>query len=198
MARLLALSFSLAALGMSVAPAVAQATDPSDEPVPAQPATKPRTVSASTAAMLAATMPKYDPPKPAPKPQPVQEVDLRDIDKPKNGIVRLPKYVVHGEKPPIFRQQDLYTKKELSAIAMKKYAGLNLGPFSSLNTPIALEMYREDERLQSMADLAETAGAMSRGGDGSEGQYILRQSQDTYGHQMDFGGTIPGQLSPPK
>lgn len=202
MERLLALACLLAVLGTGPSPALAQSEEGLERAAPAQPAPppagKPRTVSSATAAMLAASMPKFDPPKPAPKPEPVKEVDLRDIDKPKNGIIRLPKYVVHGEKPPIFREEDLYTKRGLTGLAMHRYAGLNIGPLSGLNAPIALEMYREDERLQSMSDLAETAHAMSRGGDDPEGQYILRQTQDTYGHQMDFGGAIPGQPNPPK
>jgi len=138
-------------------------------------------------------MPKYDPPKPVkPTPQ-AEQPDLREIDKPKNGIIRLPKYVVRSEVPPIFREQDLYTKEGLNGVALKRYAGLNLGNFGDLNAPIALQMYQEDERLKSMADLDDTARTMSRGGDAAEGAYILRQSQDTYDRPMDFGGPVPGQ-----
>ena len=53
--------------------------------------------------MLAATMlQKYDPPKPVkPTPQ-TEQPDLREIDRPKNGIIRLPKYVVRAEVPADF------------------------------------------------------------------------------------------------
>ncbi|MGH7994999.1 MAG: hypothetical protein ACREFX_01455, partial [Opitutaceae bacterium] len=91
-------------------------------PAPKAPATSP--LSPGIAAMLAASMPKYDPPKPPPKGLD-QEVDLREVDKPKNKIVRLPNFVVHAEKPPIFREQDLYSKSGLAKLALARYEGLS-------------------------------------------------------------------------
>ena len=201
MERLTALSLLLSALGAGVPAVSAQSAAPADQTsVRSEQRPKPRPVSPATAALLAATMPKYDPPKPEPPPKPeeVKEVDLRDVDKPKNGIIRLPKYVVHGEKPPIFREEDLYTKRGLTDLAMSRHPGLGLGLLGMFNGPIALEMYREDARLESMADLAETAHAMSRGGDDAEGQYIMRATEETYAHQMDFGGPVPGHGTAPK
>src|SRR5579871_2852351 len=128
--------------------------------------------------MLQASMPKYDPPKPPPPPKPEDESkDMREIDKPKNHIIRMPKYVVHAEKPPIFREQDLYTADGLARLAMMRYAGLNVGPSASLNQGIAMEMYREDQRLKNISELNDTADAMKRGGDADESSFIRSAAQ---------------------
>ena len=50
-----------------------------------------------------------------------EAADLRDTDKPKNGIVRLEKYVVREERPPIFTERQINTKKGLTSIAMRRY-----------------------------------------------------------------------------
>lgn len=149
--------------------------------------------SSYLAAMLAAGMPKYSPPKPPPK-NPEAGVDLRTIDRPKNEIIRLPKFVVHGERPPVFRERDLYTKSGLAELEMSRYGGLNIGPLSPLNAPIAEQMYRDDERLKNIADLKDTAAAMQRGGDAAESAYILRASDDTYmsaSRSFDWGAPAP-------
>ena len=43
--------------------------------------------------------------------------DLRDIDKPRNGIIRLPNYTVQEKKPPVFRERDIYTREGLADLA---------------------------------------------------------------------------------
>lgn len=144
--------------------------------------------SPSLAAMFAATRPKYVPPKPAPKVD--ESVDLRTIDKPKNDIIRLPNFVVHAEKPPVFRERDIYTPEGLEALAMSRYAGLNFGG-GLLNGPVADEMYREDERLQNMAALQDEARTMARGGDSSESEYITRASNDTYANGFGWNEFDP-------
>jgi hypothetical protein len=169
------------------APGPATPTAPAAHPPP-PPA---RTVeSGEIASMLAASMPKYDPPKPPPK-QVDPDVDLRDIDKPRNDIIRLPKYVVHGEKPAVFRERDLYTKSGLGQLALLRYRGLNVGFLPGLNQPIAEQMYRDDERLQNMAALQDTADTMRRGGDSAESIYIMRASNDTFIRGLDWGAPAP-------
>lgn len=169
---------------------------------PAKVSPKAKSVSEGTAAMLAAGLPTYDPPKPPPQVPEDTLVDLRDVDKPKNGIIRLPKYVVRPPKVPIFREQDIYTPKGLADLAVKRYLSeLDAGVlnrfviplFGTSNETRALEQYREDQRLANMADLKDTADSARRGGDVAESEYLKRESQETYVRSFDWGGPIPGK-----
>ena len=152
-----------------------------------------RSVSAGVAAALSAGAPRYSPPTPAPSPTP--EV----VDKPKNGIVRLPKYVVNESRPPVFRDRDLYTGDALLDLTMRRHAGLFFGNILGLNAENkpgspGYQMMVDDERKDNMDDLFDTAHAMAQGGDYAEGSYILQQSQSTYmrgGGDWDWSGSGP-------
>lgn len=159
----------------------AAAADASGPAKPARPRRE-RAISDDLAATLAVGMPKYNPPKPVVKKMAPDAglVDARDADKPKNGIVRLPDYVVRETPPPVFAKKDLGTTESNTDVAYKIHPGLNAGPLASLNRPIGLAMYREQERLENMADLAEEARTARRAGDKATADYITRQSQQTY------------------
>lgn len=156
---------------------------------------EPRRYRSTLAASLADSMPKYDPPKPVVKKDDDEEdVDLRDVDKPKNRIVRLPKYTVQGNRPPIFRERDINTTKGLASIAMRRYLSdadralnkFQLPLFGISNEARALAMYQEDERLKNMAaldDAARTAGKA----DPKEAAEIKRMNQDANMRWSDFG-----------
>lgn len=148
-----------------------------------------RSVSVGVAAALATGMPKYSPPKPTPTASDTS-TDLRDVDKPKNEIKRLPKYVVQESRPPVFRDRDLFTAAGLADLSFKSHPGLEFGNILGLNSSVATQMYEDDQRLRNMSDLYDTAHAMSLGGDAAEGRYILQQSQETYMRDLDgFGPT---------
>jgi hypothetical protein len=156
-----------------------------------------RSVSPGIAAALSAGLPKFSPPTPSPTPTP-EVKDMADIDKPKNGIIRLPTYVVRDSRPPIFRTRDLYTSDTLLELTMKKHPGLLFGNFMGLNAAAipgspAYRMLLDDQRQDGMADLFDTAHAMAQGGDHAEGEYILQQSQSMYmrGSDWDWSGSGP-------
>jgi hypothetical protein len=151
-----------------------------------------RTVSPGIAAALAEGMPKYSPPTPTPAAT-AEPQDMRDIDKPKNDIPRLPKYVVHELRPPVFRVRDLYTDAGLVALSLKAHPGLRIGNIFGLNSGVAYQMYLDDEKQANVADLTDTAHAMALGGDAAEGRYILQATQDTYMQPgTDMTWTGPG------
>jgi hypothetical protein len=208
---LLALTVSAAvaaAQDAAPAPAAPQTTDASGVVLAAKPAayvapTPPpdsdgvtRSVSSGVAAALSAGAPRYSPPTPAPTPTPEVE-DMKDVDKPKNGIIRLPKYVVHESRPPIFRDRDLFTTEGMLDLTLKRHAGLMFGDIlglNSLNKPGSpgYQMMVDDQRKDSMDDLLDTAHAMAQGGDYAEGSYILQQSDSTYmrgGGDWDWSGS---------
>ncbi len=142
-----------------------------------------RTVSAGVAAALSAGMPHFTPPTPTPTPA-AEPVDMRDIDKPKNEIHRLPKFVVREARPPIFRNRDLFTMDGMLDLTMKRHAGLRFGDVLGLNSENkpgspAYQMMVDDERQENMDDLKDTAHAISQG-DPSGASYIMQQSQATY------------------
>jgi hypothetical protein len=138
-----------------------------------------RSVSPEVAEALSLDMPKYSPPTPTPvttnEPQ-----DMREVDKPKNEIKRLPSYIVNDSRPPVFRDRDLYTKDGLVSLSYKLHPGLGIGNIGGLNDAPAYEIFLEDERLANIADLNDTARAIANGGDLAEGKYILEETQDTY------------------
>jgi hypothetical protein len=175
------------------APAPA-ATQKTESNAPATPRRN-RAISSEVAAALAAAAPKYTPPPPAPPPKPESElVDLREVDKPKNTIVRLPKYVVQEPKPPVFTERSIHTEKGLTDIAMRRYISdadraLNrwtLPLFGTSKEARAMAMYAEDERLRNMANLEETAIAASKS-DAAAGTYIRKEAQKTFLRSSDFG-----------
>lgn len=140
-----------------------------------------RVVSSKVAAALSEGMPKYSPPTPTPTPVPeTEEQDMRDVDKPKNQIKRLPKYVVHESRPPIFQKDALLTDAGKVELYIKEHPGLRIGNLWGLNSSIALAMARDEQRLSAISDLQDTARAMARGGDADESKYIMQATQDAY------------------
>ena len=163
---------------------------------PTQPVRKrDRAISSDVAASLAAAMPKYNPPKHAPPPKPVEEQpDMREIDKPKNGIIRLPDYVVREAKPPVFRERDINTQQGLANIAMRRYGTEASRALNRFTIPLfgqtqearALAMYAEDERLKNITELNDAA-AMISARDKAQGAYIKRDIQNTTMRAGDYG-----------
>lgn len=211
MVRILSHKLLTAALGTAVllpiAPlasaqsAVAPATSPVLAPGSAEKAPAPaaprrtRAISSEVAAALAAASPKYTPPPPRPEPKPEEEQqDLREIDKPKNGIVRLPKYIVQEPKPAVFSERAIHTEKGLTDIAMRRYISdadralnrFTLPLFGTSKEARALAMYAEDERLKNMSELEDAATSASKS-DAAAGTYIRKEAQKTYLRTSDFG-----------
>jgi len=175
-------------------PPVAKAAA-ADDSAPAPTPRRVRAISAEAAAALAATAPKYAPPPKPPESKPEAELpDLREIDKPKNAIIRLPKYIVQEPKPPVFRERDINTAKGLAEIAMRRYLTetdrvLNRFriPFLTMtNEERALMMYAEDERLKNMADFADRANMIQKS-DAASGLYIKKEVDKTFLRTSDFG-----------
>lgn len=175
-------------------------TPPAISPSPTTESTQPtrkreRAISGDVAASLAAAMPKYNPPKPTPPPTPIeQQPDLRDVDKPKNTIIRLPDYVVREAKPPVFRERDINTQQGLANIALRRYGTEASRALNRFTIPIfgqtqearALAMYAEDERLKNITELNDAADLVSAR-DKAEGAYIKRDIQNTTMRAGDYG-----------
>jgi hypothetical protein len=174
-------------MSMCLAPLLAQDQKPDDsEPAPSTRNT--RAISPEVAAALAAGMPKYNPPKPVEKSE--EDIDMREVDKPRNQIIRLPEYVVREEKPPVFRERDIYTQKGLRELARMRYLSETGQALNRFNIPLfgmgadayALMRYEEEERLSNISDLNETARDVSLT-DPESAQAIREATRDTYARE---------------
>jgi hypothetical protein len=191
-----------APLAAPAKPAVTPAAGATAEPSAPAPRTV-HAISPDVAAQLAASRPKFTPVAPPPPPKPEEELpDLRETDKPKNTIVRLPKYVVQEPRPPVFRELDIHTKQGLANLAMRRYLtetdrALNrfrlplFSPFSTnggsgSNEDRAMAMYYEDERLKEMADTADKTNMVMRS-DATEGKKVQGAARQTFMRWQDFG-----------
>lgn len=154
-----------------------------------------RPISGGVAAALAAAGPKYTPPPPKQeRPPEAEQQDLRELDKPKNTIVRLPDYIVQEKKPAVFTERTISTEKGLTDIAVRRYISdldqalnrFTLPFFGSSYKARAMTMYQEDERLRNMADLNAAAEGASKS-DPAAGAYIRRETQETFMRTSDFG-----------
>jgi hypothetical protein len=117
-------------------------------------------ISAATAARLNAAAPKFSPPVVTPPGTPATAVRLED--KPKNGIVRLPNYIINEPKAPAFKERELLTGYGQLQLAYKRHPGLHFGslPFLS-NNGWALAMLEEDFTIERKKEMEELAGLIT-------------------------------------
>lgn len=178
----LPLSLSLAADESSPPPARAQA------------------LSSDLAAALTAKLPKYNPPKPAAKSAAESDdaaaSDLfANLPKPKNGIVRLPRVVVEGNRPPIFSERDIHTAEGLADLAVKRYftsetaLALNrftLPLFGMGKEAYAMLLYDQDERLRLLDAYGKDAALLEALGDEDRAAELRDLLNDTLAHPTQF------------
>lgn len=163
-------------------------------PVSTSSSSAPTRRSSEVAAALAGI--KFDEPQPEKKKEePADDVDLREVDKPRNAIIRLPKYIVEGERPPVFAEKEINTKKGLAELAMKRYLstvhqGLNryhlpaiLGGVS--NEDLAMQMYHDQERLDAMRDYNEQFSLYRAAGD-KDADKLQKEADKTYLRRGEF------------
>ena len=200
----LVISVVLFVRGMVVAQEVAPAVEPAENAATLK---RERAISPRMAALLAATGPKYDATKSAePAPAPLVR------DKPANGIVRLPDYIVREPKLPTAEQ--VMTHKAIAQLAMNKYLGpsdgfdrgfLNAFTIADLrkkmgvlgyllafipsmtNEERAMMYYYEDERLRKMNDLLELAALARKPGVSPADDKLKREIDKTFMRDSGFG-----------
>jgi hypothetical protein len=142
-------------------------------------------ISSEVRASLRDAAPQFEAPKP-PMPPPA----AAEESGPNNEIVRLPAVTVQEERPPVFKTEELYSRRDQAAMALRKFAGLNVTPFAwlnRLNAPIAVAMMQEEIRLQKMQDVSDTAAAFRNAGDKDTSDYIMKSSNATFLRAPDFG-----------
>jgi hypothetical protein len=188
-----AAAFSASLAGAAdIAPPASPPNNPIVAPKPEEPAVpttrRTRVISSDVAAQMSAAVPKYVPPEPQPAPTPTDEQpDLREIDKPRNGIIRLPKFVVTEKPPPVLKEYVVSTKKGLAEIAMRKYLSETYRALNAFSLPLfgasaeerALQMYAEDQRLSNMSEVNDDVRMISAT-DKAAGAYVKREADKTF------------------
>jgi hypothetical protein len=176
-----------------------------------EPAAAERAVSPHVAELLAASIPKFRPPAPAEKKSEPAEPTNHEGDKPANGIVRLPRYVVRESALPT--PLEVMTKRELEHYAMDRYLGpedgfdrgfLNLftiaglwkkipvlGQFpfvgSETNEDRALRLFDIAERKRKMEELSGLMNLTKEAGDAVGSDKIKQEADQTFIRHMDIG-----------
>lgn len=124
---------------------------PPAEPAPLLATKAVRRISPETAARLAATSPTFAPP-PAPAATPAVPVDLREVDRPRNQIIRLPAYRVEAPKVPELKERHILRPRAKLDLVFQRNPGLRVGNFFGLNGGIAAAMLADEERLERMRE----------------------------------------------
>ncbi len=150
-----------------------------------------RGISNNLASALADTMPKFNPPPPKIEEEEDDGVDEDLMLKPKNGIVRLPRVIVEGNRPPVFTERELNTDKGLAELATKRYFSdvsqalnkFNIPFLSKSQEELAMAMWQEDERLRLIGDLQDQSDNALLMGDEDEAKELKALSHDTLGRR---------------
>lgn len=119
----------------------------------------------------------------------------------KNRIIRLPRVVVEGERPPVFREQDIYSPEALKEIAMKRYFSDFARALNRFKIPIiggaaeawAMARYREEESRKVWREIGEQIQVDKLIGEAAraaEMQTILQEYYIRPGSEMH-----PGQVN---
>ena len=167
-----------------------------EKPAPTPPAapnlSAGRPVSPAIAAEISLVMPAYAPgSSSASSGSPT--ADLRNVDKPKNQIPRLPaemmqKYVVRESRVPVFRTRDLYTKAGLIDLSLKEHPGLHFGNFFNLNAKAAYETEVEEQLRAEKLELDDLSRAMAIGSDHEEEALMEKARIDAAFNSQDQEG----------
>jgi len=149
-----------------------------------------RLLSADIADALATTF-AYEPPPPPPPTAETEQAGLAQPER-KNQIIRLPRVVVEGERPPIFREQDIYTPEGLRELALKRYVGDAALALNAWRIPLlggalearALLEWQEDERLRVMNEIKDEIKWDATVGESERSKDLQEILRDTYFRPM--------------
>lgn len=117
-------------------------------------------LSRATSARVVSGLPRYSPPK-ANGEENDASTDSPETDKPRNAIIRLPRYHVREPKLPQFKDRELLTPEGKLDLAFKRRPGLKIGNLFGLNRGIAMAMLAEDEAYERRLEMAELSSFTS-------------------------------------
>lgn len=174
-------------LGVSASAQTPPAATPAAQSPAAAAPKKERVLSSESSNALAARV-KYEPPPPEPAvPVPPPEEDL-----PRNEIIRLPKYVVEGERPPVFNERSLYSKEQMEKLAAQRYLSdlhrnLNRYRIGREDEKFAMMSYFEQERLRNMAATEGYVALYRAAGDTAKAEEVKEEAYSTFVRKPEVG-----------
>lgn len=172
-------------------------------------------LSRNISSAVSAKLPKYQAPEPeAPRVERAADPTIPDLgdeealpedkpldpDQPMNKIIRLPRYVVEGDRPPVFKEHEIYTKSALARIAMERYLSrFDSKVLNRFTLPIigisaeqrAMMIYEEEKRLQDKEDIERMAKSARMSGDKVESEYLKRESDKTFLRSQGMDWSFP-------
>lgn len=182
------------------------ASEPATENAPDAP--RARALSPTISAALTEGLPKFNPPaktaaaKSADSDDGVDEDLFADLPKPKNGIVRLPRVVVEGNRPPVFSEREIHTDKGLADLAVKRYfTSQTVLALNRFRLPLvgmgkeayAMMLWQEDERLRLLEEYGDAADMTEAAGDEQRARELRDLLDETLSHTPLFlnPGRVP-------
>jgi len=157
----------------------------------AREAARARAISPTVAARLSQAMPKYNPPPAAPAPKTDEELAAEE---PRNQIIRLPKVVVEGHRPPVFTERQIHTKEGLEALAVARYlTEFDRGVLNRYRLPFvgmtaeqrAMMMYEEEERLRNIEQARQSIYVLKQV-DPEAAQQLKKETDSAYIRKSEF------------
>jgi hypothetical protein len=144
---------------------------------------KTRAISNETSSALSAGY-SFQPQSPVEPSDEADLIDQRDLDKPRNEIIRLPKYMVEGQRPAIFRERDFYsTRAGMQQMQLQKFFGeglLNRRQLGKTGEMYAAQSFWDDERLKGMTEMGRHASIYRLAGDDARANKAEREAKASY------------------
>ena len=119
---------------------------------------------------------RYQPPNPSAN----EELDPHDSDRPQNGIIRLPKYVVEEQRPPVFSERNLYTPENLRRLAYLRYTNAFSRRFRLVPGWYAMMQYEAEERRRNLAEMEDKVFMYRISGDNKSAEALKTDIQRTF------------------
>lgn len=128
--------------------------------------------------------------QPAPATPPTEESpDVRDVDPPRNSILRLPKHIVESPRPPVFSERALHPQGSLAQLAYARHFSpfqrnvLNryrLPFIGQTDVAYALMQYEAEERERNMAETSEKIDLYRETGDEEEAEQLEEDMEEAF------------------
>ena len=180
--RLTALVLALFPL-VTVVAAQTEDNDPMPAPTRAQ---KERIISKEISSALSSGI-KYQPPTPLKST--AEDIDPRDSDKSQNGIIRLPRYVVEEQRPPVFNERNLYTPERLRRLAYLRYTNAFSRKLRLVPEWYAVMQYEAEERRRNMAEMEDKVSMYRVSGDDASAKELKDDTQRSFMRRTEYIAT---------
>ena len=121
---------------------------------------------------------------------PTPPVTVHEFDPESVSALRLPRFIIRGERPPPFSEREFYTKKGLLELAKQRYLTDTyrmLNPFGFMQDSYAMRRYNEDERFRQMEEMNRLVKLSELSGDEEETRKLQRETKRIFNRGFLLG-----------